>query len=100
MKSERTDPVAVRIVDEHGQVGVVRVRADGSAYIRHTLSRDHKIKTEYELNDLRDPNHPLECRRGSHFTTVSVAELHAGVVRYQAGEAPPRIRARRDDVLK
>jgi hypothetical protein len=80
------DPVAVRIVDGHGQVAVVRLTREGSPYVRNH-GAVHWLDQVPPSRDLS-----LYCSRARDVAPpVSVAALLRAVADYKAGAAPAKL---------
>lgn len=107
MSASRKDPVAVRIVDEHGLVAVVRLGQRRGAYLqinsRHPQASlpGPRLKGDTSLEEWTLDGLPLHtigvyCRRGWHSSPVSVAAIREAVGKFRAGEPPTKLKLQRD----
>jgi hypothetical protein len=89
-------PVAVRVIDAHGQVTVVRVAPDGQAFLQErtlVLMADESARRASsgmtDIDALDVDFVVLWCTKGEHHTSVPVGELRDGVGAYLRGAGGP-----------
>jgi hypothetical protein len=107
MKSETELPVAVRVVDRHGLVVVLRITPAGNAFFRGNMLSKGRLRAQVQRwpvemrDDAKDirrskrvfldevppiETFPVYCSKGRHQVDIPINELRQRAEAFKAGE--------------
>jgi hypothetical protein len=89
------DPVALRILDQHGWVAGIRMHPRLGAYVQTTFRSDRstitRMRQTWVLGDLGPSGSQpiyLFCKKGDHFLPVTLGDMLKRLTNFRAGSAP------------